>query len=74
MNYKLYENSLNDPKRVIETILLNRGITDPEAYLNLNESCCNDYENLDNIDAAVKLFDFHFERRDDVGILVDPDV
>ena len=73
MNYKLYENSLNDPERVIETILLNRGITDPEAYLNLDESCCNDYENLDNIDDAVKLFDEHFERRDDICILVDTD-
>lgn len=74
MNYKLYKNSLNNPKRVAETILLNRGIEDPATYLNLDKSCCNDYENLDNINEAVELFDFHFERRDDVGILVDPDV
>lgn len=73
MNYKLYENSLNDPERVIETILLNRGIEDPETYLSLDESCCNDYENLDNIDDAVKLFDAHFERRDDFAVLVDCD-
>lgn len=73
MNYKLYENSLNDPERVVETILLNRGIKDPETYLNLDESCCNDYENLDNIDDAVKLFDKHFERGDLVSILVDTD-
>ena len=73
MNYKLYENSLNDPERVVETILLNRGIADPESYLNLDESCCNDYETLDNIDDAVKLFDMHFERGDLVCILVDTD-
>ena len=73
MNYKLYENSLNDPERVVETILLNRGIENPEAYLNLDESCCNDYENLDSIDDAVKLFDVHFERGDDICILVDTD-
>ena len=73
MNYKLYKNSLNDPERVVETILLNRGIENPEAYLNLDESCCNDYENLDNIDDAVKLFDAHFEGGDLVSILVDTD-
>ena len=45
MNYRLYKNSLNDTERVVETILLNRGIEDPEIYLNLDSSCCNDYEN-----------------------------
>lgn len=73
MNYKLYENSLNDTERVVETVLLNRGISDPDTYLNLDSSCCNEYENLNNIDEAVKLFDLHFERGDEVGILVDTD-
>ena len=73
MKYKLYESSLNDTERIVETILLNRGITDPEAYLNLDASCCNDYENLDNIDDAVKCFDKHFEGGDLVSILVDTD-
>lgn len=73
MKYKLYENSLNDTERVIETVLFNRGIEDPEAYLNLDAACCNDFENLDNIDEAVKCFDKHFERGDDIVILVDCD-
>ena len=73
MNYKLYENSLNDTERVLETILLNRGIEDPDTYLNLDTSCCNDYENLNNIDDAVRCFDEHFERRDDIAVLVDCD-
>ena len=73
MNYKLYENSLNDTEKVLETILFNRGIVDPKAYLNLDSSCCNDYENLKNIDGAVKCFDKHFERRDDIAVLVDCD-
>lgn len=73
MKYKLYENSLNDIEQVVETVLLNRGITDPGTYLNLDSSCCNDYENLDNIDNAVRCFDEHFERGDLVCILVDTD-
>ena len=73
MKYKLYKNSLNDTKQVAETVLLNRGITDPDTYLNLDSSCCNDYENLDNINNAVELFDKHFEGGDLICILVDTD-
>lgn len=73
MNYKLYANSLNDTERVVETILRNRGITDPDTYLNLDSSCCNEYENLNNIEEAVKCFDKHFEGGDSVCILVDTD-
>lgn len=73
MNYKLYEHSLNDTTQVIETVLLNRGISDPKRYLNLDYSCCNEYENLNNIDDAVKCFDKHFERGDDIAVLVDCD-
>lgn len=74
MNYKLFENSLNDTEQIIETVLLNRGIDNPDQYLNLDETCCNDYNNLDNINEAIDCFLVHFERRDDIGILVDPDV
>ena len=73
MNYKLYEDSLNDTEQVIETILLNRGIKDPEIYLSLDASYCNDYENLNNIEDAVKCFDKHFEEGNNIAILVDCD-
>ena len=73
MKYKLYENSLNDTKQVVQTVLLNRGIEDPDAYLSLDSSCCNDYENLNNIEDAVKCFDEHFERGDEIAVLVDCD-
>ena len=73
MNYKLYENSLNDTERVVETILLNRGISDPDTYLNLDSSCCNEYENLNNIEDAVKTFDYHFCNKHLISILVDCD-
>lgn len=73
MQYKLFENSLNDKDQIIETVLLNRGIEDPQEYLNLNESCCNDYNNLENINETVELFISHFERGDDIAVLVDCD-
>lgn len=73
MNYKLFENSLNDTEQIIETVLLNRGIDNPDQYLNLDETCCNDYNNLDNINEAIDCFLVHFERGDEVGILVDTD-
>lgn len=73
MNYKLYENSLNDTSQVIQTVLLNRGIEDPDVYLSLDSSYCNDYENLNNIEDAVKCFDKHFESKNNIAILVDCD-
>ena len=73
MQYKLFENSLNDKDNVIETVLLNRGIENPQEYLNLNESCTNDYNSLNNINEAVECFEKHFERRDDIAVLVDCD-
>ena len=73
MKYKLFENSLNDKSKIVETVLLNRGIDNPQEYLNLNENYCNEYSQLDNIDKAVKCFDKHFERGDDIAVLVDCD-
>ena len=73
MQYKLFENSLNDKDKVIETVLLNRGIENPQEYLNLNEDCTNDYNNLNNINEAVECFEKHFERREDIAVLVDCD-
>lgn len=73
MNYRLFLNSLNNKDRIIETVLLNRGIKDIQKYLNLNESCCDNYNNLDNINKAIQCFVEHFERGDDIAILVDCD-
>ena len=73
MKYKLFQNCLNDKDHVIETVLLNRGIENPQEYLNLDESCTNDYNNLNNINEAVECFEKHFERRDDIAVLVDCD-
>lgn len=71
LNYKLIGN--NDINNIVETVLLNRGIKNPQEYLSLDESCTNNYNNLENINEAVECFEKHFERGDEVGILVDTD-
>lgn len=71
MKYKLI--GKNNRDNIIETILFNRGIENPQGYLNLNDSYCNNYENLDNINEAVECFAAHFERGDEVCILIDTD-
>lgn len=73
MKYKLLKNSLNDKENIVETVLLNRGIENPQKYLNLDESCTNDYNNLENINEAAECFERHFERGDDIAVLVDCD-
>lgn len=73
MKYKLYKNSNNDISNVMAEVLKNRGIEDYEKYLHLNESVVIPYDNLDNIEEAVKLFIQHFDRKNKIGILVDED-
>lgn len=71
MKYKLI--GKNDKENLIEQVLLNRGIENPEEYLSLDSSCINNYDNLDNMGKAVDCFAKHFERGDLVAILVDSD-
>ena len=73
MQYKLYKNANNDTSNIINEVLKNRGIDDPQEYLNLNKSVLIPYENLDNINVAVELFTEHFYQKNKIGILVDSD-
>lgn len=73
MQYKLIENSLNDTSNILKTILLNRGVENPQKYLNLDESVLCDWHDLDNIEAAIKCFDYNFCNRHEIGVLVDSD-
>lgn len=54
-------------------MLNNRGVIDVNKYINLNDNVIEDYNNLDNIQEAVKCFSEHIERGCVVGILVDTD-
>ena len=73
MQYKLIENSLNDTSNILKTILLNRGVENPQEYLKLNESCVQDYNDLNNIQEAVQCFLKHYQARNKIIVLPDCD-
>lgn len=74
VNWVKYElignNNIHD---VVKTMLNNRGVTDVNKYINLNDNVIEDYNMLDNIQEAVRCFSEHIERGCAVGILVDTD-
>lgn len=72
MKYKLIGS--NDASNVIKTVLNNRGIEDWKGYINLSKAPRDTYGNLDNIEKAVELFDWHFANKHPMAILVDNDV
>ena len=78
MKYKLIENdkikniNFNDIN-LIDKILLNRGIKNPQHFLNLSNEDLNSYKLLSNIDIAVKCLLSHIENNDKILILTDPD-
>ena len=71
MKYKLIGS--NDTNNIIATILSNRGVTNPQQYMNLSEDCICDWQDLNNIDEAINCFVKHFENKNDITILVDCD-
>ena len=71
MQYKLI--GTNDTNNIIKTILTNRGVYNPEEYVNLSEKFICDWQDLDNINDAIECFAKHFENKDDITILVDCD-
>lgn len=74
MRYKLIKNSANDTNDIIGTVLRNRGVENPQEYLNCTKtSGSEDWRLLDNIDRAVEVFDGHFQNKDKIVILADND-
>lgn len=71
MQYKLIGS--NDTSNLIETVLHNRGIEDPSAYLHLTNSVVQDYNKLSNIQEAVKCFINHYNKRDKIILIPDED-
>lgn len=71
MQYKLIGTGNVDD--VINTIIQNRGIKDPYRYLNLTDKDTCNWQDLDNINDAIRCFVGHFERGDDIAVLVDSD-
>lgn len=71
MQYKLIGN--NNTDNIIQTVLNNRGIDNWQEYLNLDNVDDEEYNELDNIEAAVKCFADCIEGGDEIGILFDTD-
>jgi single-stranded-DNA-specific exonuclease len=71
LQYKLIGN--NDTNDVINTILTNRGVSNPKQYVNLTDDCLCNWWELENINDAVDCFVKHFESEDVIAILVDCD-
>lgn len=71
MQYKLIGS--NDTSNLIETVLHNRGIEDPSAYLHLTNSVVQDYNKLSNIQEAVKCFINHYNKHDKIILIPDED-
>lgn len=72
MQYRLI--GTNDTSNIIKTVLNNRGIEDWKGYLSLDEAPRDTYHNLDNIEKAVELFDYHYANKHPMAILKDNDV
>ena len=72
MKYKLIGS--NDTNNIIKTVLNNRGIEDWKGYINLSKAPRDTYDNLDNIEKAVRMFDYHYCNGHPMAILVDNDV
>lgn len=71
MRYKLI--GVNDYLiNPIKTILNNRGITDIEKFLNLDESVVNDWRLLKNIEKAVNTLLKHIGDESMIWVQVDP--
>lgn len=73
MRYKLIDGSANDINDIVGTVLKNRGIENPQEYLNLTDNCVNDYNALDNINEAIECFVKHYNNKDKIAIVPDED-
>lgn len=73
MKYRLYNKEQKKNFSLIEQVLYNRGVEDPNSYLNLDDSALIPYYKLDNISEAVELLTEHASRNHNISILVDSD-
>lgn len=58
---------------VLETLLKNRGVENPNKFLNLSDDVIEDYNNYDNINLAGSIVLDHLNKDNNIAILVDND-
>ena len=73
MKFKLLKGSPNNVGDIISTVLHNRGITNTNEFLHTGKSNSISYEQLDNINEAVKCMVKHIEGNSNIHIVVDSD-
>lgn len=74
MKYKLYENATNNLYgNIVQDVLRNRGIANPQEYLDIENFEPQDFSCLNNIQEAGLLFKHHFDKKNKIAILVDDD-
>ena len=71
MKYKLIGS--NDTNNIIKTVLNNRGIEDTDTYLSLTEDVVQDYNNLSDMQDAVRCFMNHYNAHDKIVVIPDED-
>lgn len=71
MKYELIGS--NDTGNIIETVLHNRGIEDPNTYLHLTNTAVQDYNKLSNMQEAIQCFLRHYEAHDKIVMMPDED-
>jgi len=73
MKYKLQEDSTYKEGEVLKKFLKNRGIVDVDRYLAVGNHEIIPFENLENIEDAVRLLEYHIAKESIIGIVVDTD-
>ena len=75
--YKTYKNYIHGDisfqSNVLETILKNRDVENPNLLLNVNESVLEDYKDYDNIMLAANKYKYHIENESRKALIVDSD-
>ena len=73
MKYRLRNNYPTDPEKALRAILIDRGVTDVENFLNPSFACeLNPYD-LDNIEAAAEMLLKHLRANSNILFIVDCD-
>ena len=73
MKYKLRNKYSTNPDKALKEILIDRGVTDIEHFMNPSEECELNPFNLTNIDAAADMLLMHLRRNSKILFIVDAD-
>lgn len=73
MKYKLRNEYTHDPEQALYEILMDRGVTDIESFVNPTSDCELDPYDLENIDRAANKLLMHLRADNNILCVVDAD-